>query len=953
MAIAGLDVNVTADPNSTPARVQYRPFPFISRNQQTSPPPQTIHEDFPTLSEAAPNVTFKVDPFVPKEDGPPSRRYSGASATLSRKTISPPPISYHSSDPLHGNGKRNTSFTTTATVTSAIQATPSNGWKPRWLQRSVLAAFAAVFALLAAACAIVILQAEGEVDAAVEGAWTFAPVIITSVLAALWSRVEFQSSNYTPWIVLDLDNTRRTQTQDSMSRQSSRTIMLDYPSMGYPRALITAIANQHYLVIASILTSILLRAQIFLSTGLFRIDGGANSASYFLTVQSHNLYAMLAIFSLAAILTAPMVFYAPPSSGIAPRDPTAIAGTTALLANSAQALAKLSGTGNLGMEEISGKLRGPWCTTLLHHPNAVPSYEFRLELFESEMNHVEKRSDGPEQLTNPYRPWTMRAYTAIATTAFLLILIIGIWLTLTIKKGAGNRFDAPDDMYFLWTSLVTLIFVATAALIACIDFDSRRLTPTLKLLSRDCSFDESLDLAYINEFGIQTMFKAMQFGDWGVFLTTCIAFLAWLLPICSAGLFVASQVEDITTAELQPQTFFQSNVESLELGPNSSLVQDVLIDRTPSFPAWTYEDLAFPILQLQADEDDWAASDRRISAIVPATRAVLECQTVDFVGESARDMQCQPLDSDDEVGICADHPIIGLAALSCEGLPTEATFNYVWGSCDDEFLAVLMCNERVDVMDVQATFEGDDLAISTQSFPIRDEGSSQAANITLPVAGVYELLEDVESEDDGMEGLDSFFTTLVMSRLDVSLTRLGSSQRSNAVTEAIRQQHSIIRAQALNQGSIRTPIQADIGSPSAAIEGSLTVHTRSIVQGEAQTFALTVLLALIIALMGIWIAIRPKGVLSKNPSSIAARASLLSDSTIWWHIPQGSEWLPDAKLAYRLRKKSFRLGWFITGLNDNGTPERSYGISIVQDHGRVMRVAWEGSQIGTTWRRRA
>jgi hypothetical protein len=134
--------------------------------------------------------------------GDPSRH----SSLTSRPTAaSPPPMSYHSTTPFaaqpqgtsggHGHDRGNGSTggarprashasmgthtsNTVTTIVAAIEADPSNGWRPGWLRKRVIGAFVGVFILMGVCAEISMAVADGtEADSRVEGLWTFGPVI--------------------------------------------------------------------------------------------------------------------------------------------------------------------------------------------------------------------------------------------------------------------------------------------------------------------------------------------------------------------------------------------------------------------------------------------------------------------------------------------------------------------------------------------------------------------------------------------------------------------------------------------------------------------------------------------------------------------------------------------------------------------------------------------------------
>lgn len=140
------------------------------------------------------------------------------------------------------------------------------GWRPFYLRRWVLALFLFAF------CGIIgALEALKEVSRVNDGlassvqsmryTWTYGPVAILTIFAAVWTRVEFQAKQSAPW---------RHMCEEPATAEKS--VLLEYVSPLQPVALVRAIKNQHYLAVAAIVCSILLRLLIVFSTGLFSLQ---------------------------------------------------------------------------------------------------------------------------------------------------------------------------------------------------------------------------------------------------------------------------------------------------------------------------------------------------------------------------------------------------------------------------------------------------------------------------------------------------------------------------------------------------------------------------------------------------------------------------------------------------------------------------------------------------------
>ncbi|KAK7420087.1 hypothetical protein QQX98_002949 [Neonectria punicea] len=819
-----------------------------------------------------------------------------------------------------------------------------DGWRPGWLRHHVVGVFLGVFALLAVVGEVVMwMISRDDWESSVQGLWTFGPVVATSVLAMLWSRVEAQALLYMPWIVLE---GRPASGEDTRRKQAYRTVLLDYPGMGSLQALFKAFSNRHHLVVASTAASLILRAQVVLSTGVFHAEVEADGTRL-LRVRAGMMHAMAGLFCVLGGLLLPMLYHAPPKRGITARDPTSTAGTAALLAGSRHFLARLSGTGSAGMDVVGARLAGSWYTTEIHQPDRKPAEMFQLKQL-SGGPPVSMGDDGSgrsEEVLGQYRPWTLGARVQTVSIVASAVLLAGLCVVFALR-GSGNGIEVSEHVFILWTFLPTLVFAAIAVFWSRIDIDTRRVAPYLKLTANKCRFQESLGLTYMNELGLLTVVKAIKHKDWAVFAKKSAAMLGWLMPIFTAGLFAITEVAQTAHLELRQETHFQSTDKSLGGSLDTALVNRILIQETPKYPSWTYEDMAFPQLKLVSHGKEWPLPNTELTAKVPAIRASLACETISLSDGAGADLKCVALGSSSATNtrVCGDEQSnTGIVVTSCAGLSDRFTLNYVWGSCaDDGDMSILRCNQTITELEVYTTFHTEDLGIDTDNIPLADAKTEQTADVKADVSTVYKALDKIGADDDSLDGLDGFFRTLVLSRLDMRLERLLAPERQNAVSEMIRLQHGIIGAQALSSDAVRKTtssrkLRARADDGASLIAASVDYFIPRLTQSRVQTYVLAVLLGLSLAVGVLALRTTYRGAaLPKDPGSIAAQASLLADSTLWWRLPDGAAWMDDDDLARCLRRKTFRLGWHSAG----GTGgHRSYGIGVVQDEGKVARPA--------------
>ncbi|KAJ4264986.1 hypothetical protein NW762_005229 [Fusarium torreyae] len=950
----------SSQPTNSTARLVPQPLlsPPIARTSPgpSSPRSPASPRSFPSLNSPS-SPGFPLSPFYPPSpgfgqkghfpnsptsDGFNSPRLSGNTdprlSTKASNTMETVLETPYFDTPPHTPGSWGDSSFRGADVIEPTEIPLNNGWRPWWLRRRVISIFIGASIMLAVVGEVVMwLLSRGDVDSSLKGLWTFGPVVVVSIMTMLWARVEAQALLYMPWIVLDR---RPTTVDETRRKQAHRTILLDYPSLGSFQALTKAFRNRHHLVVASIVAKLLLRAQIVLSTAVFHAEIHVDGTS-FLRVRLGVLHAMVGVFLILSGVLLPMLYHAPSPRGIAPRDPTSPAGTAALLTSSQQFLSRLTGTGNAGMEIVAARLAGSWYTTELTQPGRRPGEMFQLRQHGGGNGSLGTNpSNRSEETTATYRPWTQGARTKAISIFACIGLIVGVCVIHSLK-GTNDGFKVDDSNFVTWTCLPTLIFAALAVFWTRIDIDNRRLAPFLKLTTVKCRFQESLGLTYMNEFGLYTAGKAMRNQDWAVFLAKCTSILGWLMPVFTAGLFAVSQIAQKADLQLQPETQFASTSKSLSKAIDSDTIDQVLMRETPKYPRWTWEDIALPEVSLVDHPSEWPLPNTDLVATVPALRGKLNCETMSLYEGEGADLQCVPLAGSKKQPVCgADQSRTALVASSCPQLSSTYSLKYVWGSCaQDGMISVMMCNESIVEVDVHTTFRTEDLYINSDSIPIVNASSEQTSDVTADITSVYGALEDVGTDDKKLKGLDGFFRTLVLSRLQTTSERIALPERQNSVSQAIRLQHGILAAQAINSDLIRCPLSSKLRARATDSDSSTTTISASVdyviprlMQRSIQTYVLIGLLGFTLLFGLLSLRTAPRGTLPKSPGSIAAQASLLADSTLWWRLPDGAEWMDDDDLTRCLRRRTFHLAW-----SKAATGNRSYGISIVQDEGKVAR----------------
>ncbi|KAK8107996.1 uncharacterized protein PG998_010009 [Apiospora kogelbergensis] len=140
-------------------------------------------------------------------------------------------------------------------------------WPPKYLRRSVIATFILIFAFLIVAIeALVIVSARNDGIATSRSElhylWTYGPTAFLTLVAAFWSRVEYQSKLVAPW--------RNLMQQHSVD--SEHTLLLDYISGLQPLIIVKAFRNMDWMVLITCTVSIFIKILIVISTGLVTLS---------------------------------------------------------------------------------------------------------------------------------------------------------------------------------------------------------------------------------------------------------------------------------------------------------------------------------------------------------------------------------------------------------------------------------------------------------------------------------------------------------------------------------------------------------------------------------------------------------------------------------------------------------------------------------------------------------
>ncbi|OIW32017.1 hypothetical protein CONLIGDRAFT_612305 [Coniochaeta ligniaria NRRL 30616] len=141
-------------------------------------------------------------------------------------------------------------------------------WRPSYLRRRVLAMFLSVFAALIIALEVLgdlsnrnAGVANGDTSRRTIYAWTYLPILALTVLAGMWTRVDYQAKAAAPWV--------------RMSRgpaPAEKTLLLDYVDMWLPVSIVRAVLNRDVVVACTAMVSLHLGLIVVVSTALLTLS---------------------------------------------------------------------------------------------------------------------------------------------------------------------------------------------------------------------------------------------------------------------------------------------------------------------------------------------------------------------------------------------------------------------------------------------------------------------------------------------------------------------------------------------------------------------------------------------------------------------------------------------------------------------------------------------------------
>lgn len=496
-------------------------------------------------------------------------------------------------------------------------------------------------------------------------------------------------------------------------------------------------------------------------------------------MAAHLMAALLAI-SLLLILVS---YHALPKNRSLPCNPTTLVGTASLLALSRPLIQSLSRLGSVDIGVLSDVIK---CSDYQVRSPVHPNGQFTIHA----TNRIPANNDleSLDMRSRYNHPVSLHPWTRLTILLVLAGCIAGLEAALRVSENNAGLDDIEDEtyMHYLWTTGPAVLFSLIALYLGAVDFQNRCLTPYTNLrLGR--SYSSSIGLNLIDRTIPPTIRKEMQTGNWAALSNTLTIGIASFLTIISASLFHPMPLPTISSTQLQTVTSFSLNVSVFWNGDayyhaGSNAAASLILESNLTYPAFTYEKLAFPEFQLASSSlNDHHRQDRNgsnsalmINSTVPALRSRFSCRLYDSTqirtnvkyrgsGQDYYEIFLYIAEESCNVG---DH---NESTSTIQRNATEAFFGrtaqrdvygcsdflWAWGhgsmlsSPNVTSVSAMGCNETLEVVDVAMTFFGPELRIDPAYPPLPNESTVRKSPLGTEVlgstfdGGIYQALVDV------------------------------------------------------------------------------------------------------------------------------------------------------------------------------------------------------------------
>ncbi|TGO42975.1 hypothetical protein BHYA_0004g01010 [Botrytis hyacinthi] len=679
-----------------------------------------------------------------------------------------------------------------------------------------------------------------------------------------------------------------------------------------------------------------------------------------LIVQNWAVQWMAGLVAVCLILTFIAIFTIP-KHGILPHSPTTTITMAALVAHSPDLLKRLRDFGDADEKTLCQLFE---TSAFRSGVELVVGSNQHQRFTITDTSYMERNDDMlsfTQSMSKHSHPGTLHPVSRLVLCLVLVGLIIALELALHKSAKDNGLGDVGNGAYihYLWTSIPGLIFGILATTISSMDSTVRSLVP-YTMLQKFVPTHFMVTLDFLDVSVPRAIYKEVKVRNVGAFATTTMLLVASFFTIFSASLFQSVSLSAIDLIVLRANNSFDQSISTLTIDGDERA--SLILETNQSYPAFTYENLAFPQLIPKMPtlmNVDSNSSSLLIKTVVPAVRGKLECHmydassittnlTIDYIYKGPSTNLSNPLginiegeecllQPDDEAnkynkffGTSSNASYFGQTGSNSDSFYSACSkFLFIWGSLDYSanpqvsHIAAMGCNQSFETVDVDTTFIGTNLTIGSENPPHPREDTASDSTVINGYLDVASWYSDVATENTP-QLLSNVFSLLVTSRWAIPVSNLGDPSKNQIVADALRFQTGIVVAQVLNTNRVlanntnatlaHAPLDLHDGSDARTFNATATdpAGRQRVVQDAASTRIIEALLLVSLLLLILaWVSLPKANVLpDRSPTTIASVIALVAGGNLLDFLSKDVESLSYDDIVKAFGEETqFRMGW--------------------------------------------
>ncbi|CAH0059533.1 unnamed protein product [Clonostachys solani] len=232
-------------------------------------------------------------------------------------------------------------------------------------------------------------------------------------------------------------------------------------------------------------------------------------------------------------------------------------------------------------------------------------------------------------------PLPLPTWLRLIFTLYVLGLIISLIIILKVSKISDGVVTLGEGTPSLWWTVApTLAFFLVTLYTTSSDTAIRDLATYSTLSTRSCTIRE-IDVSLLDMLGLRALYYSLRWKIYSVTLSQVLAMACAFLVSFSSLLFTSQSISGNSAINFKQQSWFGSRpqIQETEAGKlNETLISRYAVgglfaaERITNFtwPEFTYRDLIFPRLEVDAPNRDWN-SNVTFELEAPAIKLTSEC----------------------------------------------------------------------------------------------------------------------------------------------------------------------------------------------------------------------------------------------------------------------------------------------------------------------------------------